>query len=204
VFYHYNEKLQIFANTRCGNTNMHHYFDVDVEAATRTSLEHIHFFLNSDINNNSLFPTIFSNELIVVLRNPLDRVISAINGVPKMTTLILPYRHNFEKELGREVSDKFLEDYAIFKLHCAPYLYLLKDKEFRIIDFTKLDEYIPRNTARQQSPVTNSSGYTDPKLVYVENPYFTLQDLETEYETYLALLTDREQISVAEWKEKTT
>lgn len=183
---------------------MHHYFDVDVEAATRTSLEHVHYFLNSDINNNTLFPTIFSSDLVVVLRNPLDRVISAISSVPKMTHLILPYKHNFEKELNSEVSDEFLEDYATFKLHCSPYLYLLKDKAFRIIDFNKLAEYIPRQENAHQSPVTNSSGYTDPKLVYVENPYFTLQDLETEYETYLELLKDREQISVTEWKEKTT
>ena len=204
MFHHDNGKLKVFANTRCGNTNMHHYFDIDVEAATRTSLEHVHYFLNSDINNNTLFPTIFSSDLVVVLRNPLDRVMSAISSVPKMTHLILPYKHNFEKELNSEVSDEFLEDYAIFKLHCAPYLYLLKDKAFRIIDFNKLDEYIPRNTARQQSPVTNSSGYTDPKSVYVENRYFTLSDLEIEYETYLALITSREQISVSEWKEKTT
>ena len=38
----------------------------------------------------------------------------------------------------------------------------------------------------------------------VENKYFTLTDLEIEYETYLALITSREQISVSEWKEKTS
>jgi hypothetical protein len=38
----------------------------------------------------------------------------------------------------------------------------------------------------------------------MENKYFTLNDLEIEYETYLELLEDREQISVDEWKEKTT
>ena len=41
-------------------------------------------------------------------------------------------------------------------------------------------------------------------IIVDENKYFTLNDLEIEYETYLELLKDREQISVDEWKEKTT
>jgi hypothetical protein len=182
MFYYNNGKLQIFANTRCGNTNMHHYF-------------------NLDVNSYKTFPTAFNNDLIIVLRNPLDRVASSVQGVPEVLHLMATLGPFFTSIYGEEFS---LEEYAIFKLHCAPFLHRVKDRPFRIIDFNKLDEYIPRKENAFQSPVTNSSGYTDPKSVYVENQYFTLSDLEIEYETYLELLKDREQVSVTEWKEKTT
>ena len=182
MFYYNNGQLQIFANTRCGNTNMHHYFNLDVDS-------------------HKGLPTTFSNNLIIVLRNPLDRVVSSVKGIPRVLHSMTGLGTFLDSIYGNEVS---LEEYAIFKLHCAPFFYRVKEHQFRIIDFNKLDEYIPREENAFQSPVTNSSGYTDPKSVYVENKYFTLNHLEIEYETYLELLKDREQISVTEWKEKTT
>jgi len=184
MFYHDNEKLKVFANTRCGNTNMYHYFNIDV-------------------NKQKHFPSVYSNDLVIVLRNPLDRVVSATKGIAPEVVGMFPVSV-LKKFLSTGHTAEFLTEWGVFYLHCKPYLSNIKDKPFRIIDFTQLSEYIPKQLDRQQSPVTNSRGYTDPKTVYVENKYFTLNDLETEYETYLELLKDREQISVAEWKEKTT
>ena len=161
----------------------------------------MHHYFNIDINNQKRFPSVYSNDLVIVLRNPIDRVVSSVKGIPKVLHLMAALGPFFTSVYGEEFS---LEEYAIFKLHCAPFLHRVKDQPCRIIDFNKLDEYIPREENAFQSPVTNSIGYTDPKSVYVENQYFTLSDLEIEYETYLELLKDREQISVTEWKEKTT
>ena len=181
--FHDNGKLQIFANTRCSNTNMYHYF-------------------NLEIYSEHTFPTVFNDNLIIVLRNPLDRVASAIKSAqqkpPNLNTEVL------NKLLIKEITMESLLEFLTFGVHCNPFLYKIVDKPFRIIDFNKLSEYIPRKENAFQSPVTNSIGYTDPKSVYVENKYFTLTDLEIEYETYLALITSREQISVSEWKEKTS
>ena len=189
MLYHDTGKLQIFANDRCANTNMYYYFNPNI------------------INNDTLpgkviiLSQIFSDDLVIVLRNPLDRVVSSIKGVPKILSLMDTLGTFLTSIYGKDFN---FEEYATFKMHCSPYLYRVKDRPFRIIDFNKLDGYIPRKENAFQSPVTNSSGYTDPKSVYVENKYFTLNDLEIEYETYLELLKDREQISVTEWKEKTT
>lgn len=182
MFYYDNGKLQVFANTRCGSTNMHHYFNIDV-------------------NKQKRFPSAYSEDLTIVIRNPLDRLVSATRGIPMVPMIPISVLRNL---LNTGHTSESMTEWGIFYVHCKPYFAVIKDKPFKIIDFNRLNEYIPRNTARQQSPTTNSSGYTDPKTVYVENQYFTLTDLEIEYETYLELLKDREQISVAEWKEKTT
>lgn len=185
MIYYDNGKLQIFANTRCGNTNMHHYF-------------------NLDVSSYQTFPTAFSNELIIVLRNPLDRMVSAVNGLTLARGTILFPISILKKVLSKEYTWEFLIELGIFDIHCKPYLSLIENNSFRIIDFNKLSEYIPRRSGFSQSPVTNSKGHTDPGSVYVENRYFSLSDLEKEYDVYCNLLRNREQISVAEWKEKTT
>jgi hypothetical protein len=194
MLYHDNGKLQIFANTRCGNISMHHYFNIC-------------------INKQKNFPKSFSQDLVIVLRNPLDRMESAVKGISTLENRILdiakfdhlkwpgifPSVNLTEKELTKEVTKEWL----IFHIHCTPYLHRVFEKPFRIIDFNQLSDYIPKDTKLYESPTTYSSGNTDPKSVYVENQYFTLEDLEREYELYLELLLAREQISVAEWKEKT-
>jgi hypothetical protein len=184
MFYHDNGKLKVFANTRCGNTNMRHYFNIDADRQKH-------------------FPTAYSNELIIVLRNPLDRVVSAVKGIPKILAA-LPLVDTLSNRIGKDFSKEFVDEFVIFYLHCNPFLYKIVDKPFRIIDFDKLVEYIPRKTGLFQSPVTNSKGHTDPKAVYVQNTYFSLSDLEKEYALYCKLLNDREHISISEWKEKTT
>ena len=184
MFYHDNGKIQVFAHTRCGNTNMHHYFNIKFGTAHG-------------------FPLSFNDDLIIVLRNPLDRVVSAIKSVPQLSLEALP-KYALKKVLANEITMEFLRKHVTFGVHCKPYLYEIEPKSFRIIDFYRLSEYLPRRTDLLQSPVTNSNGYTDPKSVYVENDNFSLADLEKEYDTYLSFLKDKEQISITEWKEKTT
>ena len=182
MFYHNNGKLRVSAETRCGSTSMEYYFNQgrDPDATTLD----------------------FGLDLIVVLRNPLDRMASAVKGIQTkfiwdMPMLNTPYYKEILKKNGRA---RFKE-YVIFQLHCSPFLDRYSNKEFRIIDFYKLKDYIP--VSPFGSPITNSSGYTDPKEVYVRNRYFTLEDLEQEYAAYQVLLNIKEQISIEEWKEKT-
>lgn len=185
MFYYDNGKVCVFAATRCGNTNMYHYFGFKPYSKT--------------VDDFSAWST-SSSQRVVVLRNPIDRMISATKAVPEMlpgTTLPIDViRNKYAIEPYMEI--------AIFQAHCSPYLHKILNEPFRIINFSRLNEYIPRRTNLLQSPTTNSNNYTDPKSAYVENRYFSLAELEKEYEIYLSLLKEREQISVEEWKEKTT
>jgi hypothetical protein len=184
MFYHDNEKLKVFANTRCGSTNMRYYFKID----RGEQLD---------------FPKEFSENLVIVLRNPIDRMISAVKGAPEMSLAALP-KHALKKVLAKEITMEYLLDISVFKVHCYPYLHEISTEPFRIIDFNRLIEYIPRKSELLQSPTTNTNNYTDAREAYIENIHFSLSDLQKEYDAYLSLLKEREQISVAEWKEKTT
>jgi hypothetical protein len=125
---------------------------------------------------------------IIVLRNPLDRLVSSLPffGMNSLPDQVRP-------------EDAFIN-------HSKPYLHIISAVNFRIIDFYDLEQYIPRNTViRMQSLRTNTrcSPSTTAKDVYVENVGYTLQDLEREFGIYQELMTTREKITVEEWKELT-
>lgn len=157
------DKFAIMAATRCGHTNMYHYFGIWPYDATGYTLE------NWKEHHNP----------IVVLRNPLDRLISSLhisNVIPK----------------------------SQLYLHSQPYMHTL-DCDFRIIDFYDLEQYIPRSKL-MQSPRSDSRA--DDSAVaedlYVPNDVYSLDDLREELKIYKNLMKTRERVSVEEWKELTT
>jgi hypothetical protein len=125
---------------------------------------------------------------IAVLRNPLDRVMSALNFIN-----------------SSYINDSKNRD-LFFANHSAPYMSnTLMGFNFRIIDFYDLEEYIPRRSDRFQSPRTDSriDNTTKAEDVYVENEFYSLQMLHTELEIYKELMSSYERVSVEEWKELT-
>jgi hypothetical protein len=189
MFYYDNGKVCVFANTRCGNTNMYHHFGFKPYSKA--------------VDDFNAWSTTTTSQRVVVLRNPIDRMVSAINAVPAM-----PFGTTFPIDVVRNkyYTESYIEscmETTLFKMHCSPYLHKISNEPFKIIDFSRLNEYIPRKMNLLQSPTTNSNNYTDPKSAYIKNKYFSLTELEKEYEIYLSLLKEREQISVEEWKEKT-
>lgn len=187
MFYHNNGKLAVCAQTRCGSTSMENYFGFKYGGA------------------RVMKPELFDNNLILVLRNPLDRMASAVKGLtPAFVQNMFKQspRGEVTKRL-RELSSDEAYKFVVFRTHAMPYLSNIIHNDFRIIDFYKLGDYIPMHENISVSPITNSSGYTNPKEVYVENNYFKIDALESEYETYKQLLSTREQISVEEWQQKT-
>jgi len=80
----------------------------------------------------------------------------------------------------------------------------IKDYDFRVIDFAKLEQYIPRPAGGIQSPRTDSIATSNlAKLYYVPNDTYTLRELEQECEDYMYLMSHRKHLSVEEWKELT-
>jgi hypothetical protein len=159
----------VMANLRCGSTNMFNYFGIDTKEFGMQNWKQHH-------------------NPIIVLRNPLDRLVSSLPffGMNSLPDQVRP-------------EDAFIN-------HSKPYLHIISAVNFRIIDFYDLEQYIPRNTViRMQSLRTNTrcSPSTTAKDVYVENVGYTLQDLEREFGIYQELMTTREKITVEEWKELT-
>jgi hypothetical protein len=124
---------------------------------------------------------------IVVLRNPLDRVVSSMFFIEKTGVY---WKRRLEE----------------FVRHSKPYMHEIISIDFRIINFYNLEEYIPRSgSVRVQSERTNSQ--CDPSVtaedVYVENSVYTLEELEREVEIYNNFMANKERVTVDEWKELT-
>lgn len=173
MFIHCTDTFAIMAATRCGHTNMYHYFGIE-EYSRDWSVE--------------VLPWKNHHNSIVVLRNPLDRVVSAMLHYASLRV---------DNETDREHS---------FVYHSSPYMRrMLTGCNFRIIDFYDLDQYIPRRTDVFQSPVTYSrvDETTTVEDVYVQNSHYTLEELQQEFDTYKYLMANKERISIVEWKELT-
>ena len=178
MFFYRNDTYAIIAASRCGHTNMYHYHGIEPYTNTADALS----------QNPKLWYR--HHNPIVVLRNPLERVVSAM-----LHTLF-----NFKgKQFDYDKQSMF------FYEHCYPYLNDIAGVDFRIIDFYDLEQYIPRRSDRFQSPRTDSriDNTTKAEDVYVMNDYFSLQKLQQEFDLYKELMMTREKVSVEEWKELT-
>lgn len=156
----------VMSNLRCGHTNMINYFGEN----------------NIYLAGMPLFKS--HHNPIVVLRNPLDRVVSS-----------MPFLDSFDS--------KTEEQLAAFARHSKPYLHDILTVDFRIIDFYDLEQYIPRDgDVRPQSVRTDSRCSPSVRVedVYVENPAYTLEELQQEFDIYNKLMVTKEKVSVDEWK----
>lgn len=188
MFYYSNGKVTVLSQTRCGHTNMYHYFNIPVYSLRESQVS-------------------YSDDLVVVLRNPIDRMISAIEGLTPTLYMFTPDPIWFK--LDPFPDRNALLEHVVFASHCKPYLHTIADKPFRIIDFYKLEQYISRAKSDKffdnigQSPTTFTKGLTNPKESYVKNETFSVEELEQEYALYMHLMDTKEQISVEEWKRLT-
>ena len=116
-----------------------------------------------------------SNRRILVLRNPYDRLVSAIRHAERYPRDITKYK-----------------DYQLWiDIHSRPYLREISHLDFEIIDFTRLLEYIPISRFTRVTN-TNNVLYTD-----------ITPELQIEYDHYIEYMANRKQITPEEWKELT-
>jgi len=151
---------------RCGHTNMYHYFGRALHSDTGFLFRHWKEHHNP----------------IVVLRNPLDRVMSAAAYC----------------ELIKDEEQNLI----IFGTHSLPYMHNMIGFDFRIIDFYDLEQYIPRE--KMQSYRSNSRvGDATIEDVYVANEFYSFQMLQTELDIYNEFMVTKDRVSVEEWKKLT-
>ena len=168
VFIHCTPNFAVMANLRCGSTNMFNYFGIETVVFGVPFWEEHH-------------------NPILVLRNPLDRVVSS-----------MPFLRDNDGTPEFRLSE--------FVRHSAPYLHVMPLINFRIIDFYNLEQYIPRmdtmfiQSVRTDARLSPSVAVED---VYVKNPGYTLQELKDCAEGYTYFMATRERVSVEEWRNLT-
>jgi hypothetical protein len=156
-----NGRVCVLANTRCGHTSMYQYFGLEPYTVTTS--------IHNWYNTQSL--------RVLVLRNPLDRWVSA-------------HRLSVKKPLR-------FTDEEWFLIHGAPYLRDLvwKYRDVSYIDFYKLGEYIPLSP---RSKLTHSN-YSAPELISSQlDP-----DLHSELVAYRMFRRYSKELSVDLWQELT-
>jgi hypothetical protein len=143
----------------------------------------------------------FQSPKVVVLRHPVQRMHSAIAFYDRLwNSQIVEYQktgiddnlHTFKHFIDNPAN---IEEY-IFDQHCRPYMNILKNRDFRIIKFEDLSQYIPKvDPCNIEINPTNKD--IDP---FPKNRYFKREDMLKEIELYENLLVNREVITVEEWK----
>ena len=186
IFAHDNGNLNILSMPKCGHTAMWDYFDLLDIRQTRTFAHWL----------EGVSPK------VVVLRHPAQRMHSSIAFYNEVwnTRGIRDARHIWEEvEYWSNLDDtsraKDVEEF-IFNQHCRPYMHILKNRDFRIIKFEDLSQYIPKILPGGIDTNTTNKNI-DP---FPKNRYFKREDMLKEIELYENLLVNREVITPEEWK----
>jgi|688.fasta_scaffold648619_2 hypothetical protein len=190
IFAHDNGNLNILSMPKCGHTAMWDYFDLLDIRQTRTFAHWL----------EGVSPK------VVVLRHPAQRMHSSIAFYNEVwNTRSIEYQKTgkcfdfplmeFWSSLNSTDCEWEIEEF-IFNQHCRPYMHILKNRDFRIIKFEELPQYIP--TVLPGGIATNTTDRSiDP---FPLNRWFTRKDMLKEIELYENLLVNREVITVEEWK----
>lgn len=94
------------------------------------------------------------------------------------------------------IDDPFEVQKYIFDQHCRPYMHILKNRDFRIIKFEELSQYIPK-VAPCDIETNTTNKDIDP---FPSNRYFKREAMLKEVELYENLLANKEVITAEEWK----
>ena len=156
---------------RCGHTSMYEYFGLEPY-----SLAYRH---HNDFKNST------ADVKIVVIRNPYDRLVSAV----RVTDTV----QRSEAARGRKNFDR--KDWI--SKHSRPELSdLIKVQgvNYKIIDFYRLNEYIPVGPTTIPTFAIQPQGWEDWMA-----EYYTKQQMKAEFAAYEKIMQSRPQMNVREW-----
>lgn len=184
------DRVSILAPTKAGHTAFYDLFNKTRYSEYRPLTEW----------NNS------NKQKILVLRNPIERMHSAIAFFKKSYTEgqpILPPDPSNRNQLLNKIFNKSIPlkekqteiEFFIFHIHCRPFLKYINTNDFKIIKFENLEEYLPRYNG---VPTTNTS---NTRLTsFRKNPFFTKEELLEELSIYNTF-SNKEVVDVEQWKE---
>lgn len=169
MFVYDNGKLNTLAVKKCGHTAMLYYFNNVVD---------------SDQDNRISVWLFGSSPKVAVVRHPVERMHSAINWYREVSPT---------GRIKLDPGELAIEEY-IFNQHCRPYMKLIQNRDFRIINFEELIQYIPKVTFHDTKTRNRN---IDP---FPTNRYFQKEDMLQEIEAYETILATKEVITPEEWK----
>jgi len=181
----------IMSATRCGHTSMIEWLDIDSEDIKEE--QDLHSFTSSQ-----------ADQLVVVLRNPYDRLLSAIKNTKQLRDEQLEFNPDSEKYKFRFTLPSYSHNYTL--LHSTPYLDMLSKmgsrrylesfpSKLKHIDFYRLNEYIPvSKDLRTVTTNSKSNGWN-----YRMSEFYSKKDMQNEYVAYKNLLNNTQELSVADW-----
>ena len=164
MFVYCNGKISVLGPARCGSTSLYKYFNVEYNSLDSKTIDHWKWYGE------------FGMTKVVILRNPYDRVASALNIV------------NYAEKLDVDPTE-------FFAVHSCPYMWQLRELEFQIIDFYELGKYLG---VSEDTLVTNTPSNSEFK--YIPNTEYSAQQLKQEYIDYVTILNTRHKMTVDQWK----
>ena len=167
----------IQAPARCGSTSMAGYFHLEnAEQRNTLPLEHTFKFPNDEFNYN-----------VLVLRNPYDRLQSALNYVHthliEETKLVDPQDHEAIKLWVHGHSHTHLHKHLV-----------TSNPRFYYIDFYKLSQYIPMHHDTRVFNISNMKWKNE------FTKWRSKQQMEQDYKGYLAIKKNWREMPVNIWK----
>ena len=168
----------VLCATRCGHTSMQRYLGLDPNNPGGGK-----DFTNTDISKFN------SEQVILCIRNPYDRLLSAVQNTAWMT----------EHHPERIFLDPYLQGWT--ESHSTPFLRgIVLTRNYsncitHLLPFDELQHYIPRSQDTWTSQVIG--GVTE----YEEwmGEYWSQKVLESEYSAYTQLLSSVPKVSVEDW-----
>ena len=178
MFFYDNGEICVTAFSRCGHTSMYEHFGLPV------------YSINGKISD---FANSKTKKKVLVVRNPYDRLLSAVNNSKTLK----------ENNVSSDDYTQWTIDHSIPLLQDQRLLNL----DFKIIDFYKLNRYIG---VSKVTVVTNSVGaiarkpvsWLCSKSIYDDYMmlYHSQEEMEREYQAYRSIMISHDEISVPEWK----
>jgi hypothetical protein len=164
MFVYCNGKISVLGAARCGSSSLYNYFNLEYHSQDNETIDHWKWYGE------------FGMRKVIILRNPYDRVASALNII------------NYAEKMDVDPTE-------FFAIHSCPYMWQLRELEFQIIDFYELDMYVGIS---ESSIVTNT--HTDSAFNYIPNTLYSAQQLKQEYIDYVTILNSRHKLTVDQWK----
>lgn len=210
LFVHDNGNATVASALRSGHTAMYRFFNSPDPRTNRL-----------DVWKQA------TNQRVIVLRHPVERmnssfeiysisvepVLAAMDGLPESekkaaAEAYIQSAPNIENVvIGTQLFDLIYptdperivwsRHFFIYQTHSQIYMNQIKDVDFKYIDFSELDQYIPYN-----GMVTNTTNRSYDN--FEQNPFYTLEELEQEVVDYEWILANKQKITVQEWQALTT